>query len=181
MSRLTGLMLVLAGVLCPFAVYFGMEHFSPWQFALLLGSLWAARVLTGERRPDNLGMALVALGFCLLLVVFDSSRLLRWYPVLISGFMLTLFGLSLLRGMPMVERMARLTDPDLPEIAIRYTRHVTQVWCLFFLFNGLVAAALTLWAPLSWWMLYTGLIAYGLMATLFAAEWIVRQRVRGRA
>jgi uncharacterized membrane protein len=101
--------------------------------------------------------------------------------VLISGFMLTLFGLSLLRGMPMVERMARLTDPDLPEIAIRYTRQVTQIWCLFFLFNGLVAAALTLWAPLSWWTLYTGLIAYGLMATLFAAEWIVRQRVRGRA
>jgi uncharacterized membrane protein len=181
MSRLTGLLLVLAGVLYPFAVYFGMEHFSPWQFALLLGSLWAARVLTGERRPENLGMALVAIGFCLLLVALDSSRLLRWYPVLISGFMLTLFGLSLLRGMPIVERMARLTDPDLPEIAIRYTRHVTQVWCLFFLFNGLVAAALTLWAPLSWWTLYTGLIAYGLMATLFAAEWIVRQRVRGRA
>lgn len=181
MSRLTGLLLVLAGVLYPFAVYFGMEHFSPWQFALLLGSLWAARVLTGERRPENLGMALVAMGFCLLLVALDSSRLLRWYPVLISGFMLTLFGLSLLRGMPIVERMARLTDPDLPEIAIRYTRHVTQVWCLFFLFNGLVAAALTLWAPLSWWTLYTGLIAYGLMATLFAAEWIVRQRIRGRA
>jgi uncharacterized membrane protein len=181
MSRLTGLLLVLAGVLYPFAVYFGMEHFSPWQFALLLGSLWAARVLTGERRPENLGMALVAIGFCLLLVALDSSRLLRWYPVLISGFMLTLFGLSLLRGMPIVERMARLTDPDLPEIAIRYTRHVTQVWCLFFLFNGLVAAALTLWAPLSWWTLYTGLIAYGLMATLFAAEWIVRQRIRGRA
>jgi hypothetical protein len=80
MSRLTGLLLVLAGVLYPFAVYFGMEHFSPWQFALLLGSLWAARVLTGERRPDNLGMALVAIGFCLLLIVFDSPQLLRCTP-----------------------------------------------------------------------------------------------------
>jgi len=101
--------------------------------------------------------------------------------VLISGFMLTLFGLSLMRGMPLIERLARLTEPDLPVVAVRYTRQVTRVWCLFFLFNGFVAAALTLWAPLSWWTLYTGLIAYGLMGLLFAGEWIVRQRVRGRA
>jgi uncharacterized membrane protein len=181
MSRLIGLALVLAGVLYPFAVYFGMQHFSPWQFALLLGALWAARALTGERRPGSLGMALVAIGFCLLLGVLDSPRLLRWYPVLISAFMLSLFGLSLVRGMPLIERLARITDPVLPERAIPYTRRVTQVWCGFFLFNGLIAAALTLWAPLAWWTLYTGLIAYGLMGILFAGEWLLRQQVRGRA
>ncbi|EPM84734.1 hypothetical protein A3SM_09788, partial [Pseudomonas syringae pv. actinidiae ICMP 18886] len=43
MKRLIGLILVLAGVLYPFAVYWGTEHFAPWQFALLLGSLWLAR------------------------------------------------------------------------------------------------------------------------------------------
>lgn len=181
MNRLIGMALVLAGILYPFAVYFGLEHFSPWQFALLLGALWTARVLTSERRPGSVGMALVAIGFCLLLGVLDSPRLLRWYPVLISGFMLSLFGLSLVRGMPLVERLARLTDPDLPERAIRYTRQVTQAWCCFFLFNGLIAAALTLWAPLTWWTLYTGLIAYGLMGILFAGEWLLRQRVRGHA
>lgn len=180
MSRLIGLLLVLAGVTYPFAVYFGMGHFSPWQFALLLGGLWAARALTVERRPGSVGITSVAIGFCLVLGVFNSPQLLRWYPVLISGFMLTLFGLSLMRGMPMVERLARLTDPELPAVAIRYTRHVTQIWCLFFLFNGVVAAALTLWAPLSWWTLYTGLIAYGLMGILFAGEWVVRQRVKAR-
>jgi uncharacterized membrane protein len=181
MNRLIGLALVLAGVLYPFAVYFGLEHFSPWQFALLLGALWTARALTGGQRPGTLLMALVAIGFCLLLGALDSPRLLRWYPVLISSFMLGLFGLSLFRGMPLVERLARITDPDLPERAIPYTRHVTQVWCGFFLLNGLIAAALTLWAPLAWWTLYTGMIAYGLMGLLFAGEWLVRQRVRGRA
>ena len=55
-----------------------------------------------------------------------------------------------------------------------------MVWSVFFLCNGLLAAALTLWAPLSWWTLYNGLIAYGLMGLLFAVEWLVRQRVRGR-
>ena len=61
---------------------------------------------------------------------------------------------------------------------MRYTRRVTQAWCLFFLFNALTAAGLALWAPLAWWTLYTGVIAYGLMGLLFAGEWLVRQRVR---
>ena len=93
--------------------------------------------------------------------------------------MLGLFGLSLKIGPPMVERLARLREPHLPPKAIVYTRQVTVVWCVFFLCNGLLAAALTLWAPLSWWMLYTGLISYGLMGLLFAIEWLIRQRVRG--
>ncbi|MBV6753155.1 hypothetical protein KV580_22785 [Pseudomonas chlororaphis] len=181
MKRLIGLGLLLAGLLYPFAVYFGMEHFAPWQFGLLLGGLWLARVLTGERRPGSLWMALSAIAFCGLLALLNSPLLLRWYPVLISGFMLGLFGLSLKFGPPMVERLARLREPQLPDVAINYTRQVTRVWSLFFLCNGLIAAALTLWAPLNWWMLYTGLISYGLMGLLFAIEWLVRQRVRGRA
>jgi hypothetical protein len=49
------------------------------------------------------------------------------------------------------------------------------VWCTFFTFNGLVAAALALWATLYWWTLYNGLIAYILMGMLFAAEYIPRK------
>ncbi|RON10710.1 hypothetical protein BK659_04135 [Pseudomonas brassicacearum] len=179
MSRVIGLGLLLAGLLYPFAVYFGMEHFAPWQFGLLLGGLWLARALLGERRPGSVWMAVVAIAFCLLLALFDSPLLLRWYPVLMSGFMLVLFGLSLKFGQPMIERLARLREPHLPDKAIVYTRQVTIAWSVFFLCNGLLAAALTLWAPLSWWMLYTGLISYGLMGLLFAIEWLIRQRVRG--
>jgi uncharacterized membrane protein len=181
MSRLIGLGLLLAGLLYPFAVYYGMEHFAPWQFGLLLGGLWLARALTGKRRPGSLWMSVTAITFCALLALFDSPLLLRWYPVLISSFMLALFGLSLKYGPPVVERLARLSEPRLPDSAIRYTRQVTIAWCVFFLCNGLLAAALTLWAPLSWWALYTGLISYGLMGLLFAIEWLLRQRVRGRA
>ena len=36
MSRQIGLLLVLAGLGYPFAVYYGMEHLSPRLFALLL-------------------------------------------------------------------------------------------------------------------------------------------------
>ena len=172
MSRLIGLGLLLAGLLYPFAVYYGTEHFAPWQFCLLLGSLWLLRALTGARRPGSRWMAVAVIVFCLLLAWFDNPQWLRWYPSLVSAFMLGLFGMSLKYGPPMVER--------LPPNAIVYTRQVTVVWSVFFLCNGLLAAALTLWAPLSWWTLYNGLIAYGLMGLLFAVEWLVRQRVRGR-
>ncbi|MFJ2984428.1 MULTISPECIES: hypothetical protein [unclassified Pseudomonas] len=180
MKRLVGLGLLLAGVLYPFAVYFGMAHFAPWQFGLLLGALWLGRALS-TRRPGNVWMTVAALGFCALLGLSDSAQLLRWYPVLINSFLLALFGTSLLRGMPMAERLARLREPQLPPRAVRYTRRVTQVWCVFFLVNGLIAAGLTLWAPLSWWTLYNGLIAYAAMGLLFAVEWRIRQRVRARS
>lgn len=180
MSRLIGLGLLLAGLLYPFAVYFGMEHFAPWQFGLLLGSLWLGRVLTGKRQPGSVWMAMVAIAFCLLLALFDNPQWLRWYPVLISVFMLALFGGSLIYGQPVVERLARVREPDLPDEGIRYTRQVTIAWSVFFLCNGLCAAALTLWAPLSWWTLYTGLISYGLIGLMFAIELLIRIRVRGR-
>jgi uncharacterized membrane protein len=179
MSPVIGLGLLLTGLLYPFAVYYGMAHFAPWQFALLLGCLWLARAVTGQRRPGDVLMAGAVLLFCLMLALLDSPDLLRWYPVLISGLLLGLFGASLKYGPPLVERLARLREPQLPQKAIRYTRHVTIAWCLFFLCNGLCAAALTLWAPLSWWALYTGLISYVLIGLMFAIEWLIRQRVRG--
>ena len=178
MSRLFGLLLLLAGLLYPFAVYYSMEHLSPRLFAVVLGSLWLVRALSQWGKPGNRWMTAVALGFCLLLGLAGEPALLRWYPVLLNGLLLALFGLSLKFGPPLIERLARLTEPQLPEVAIRYTRLVTAVWAWFFLANGLVVVALNFWAPLSWWTLYTGLIAYGLMGLLFAGEWLVRQRVR---
>lgn len=181
MNRWIAAALLLAGLLYPFAVYFGIEHLSPRLFATLLGGLWLARVLTGGRKPGNRLLGVAALIFCALLWLFDSPDLLRWYPVLINLSLLTLFGLSLKFGPPVIERIARLSEPDLPPSGVRYTRQVTWLWICFFIFNAILASALTLWAPLAWWTLYNGLIAYMLMGLLFAGEWLVRQRLRSRA
>lgn len=176
--RLVGLGLLLASLAYPFAVYAGMEHLSPRLFAALLGALWLARVLCGKQTVLSRTTAAAALLFCLLLGLADSGRLLLWYPVLINLALLGLFAGSLVFGPPIIERLARLSEPDLPPAAIRYTRQVTLVWVGFFISNASIATALALWAPLSWWTLYTGLIAYLLMGVLFAGEWLVRQRVR---
>ncbi|MFF7707616.1 hypothetical protein [Pseudomonas sp. NPDC007930] len=178
MKQWAGAALLLMGLLYPFAVHYGMGHFAPWQFAALLALLWAGRALAGGGQRWLAGLALA---FCAALAWADDPRWLRAYPVLISAALLAVFGLSLVRGMPMVERLARLREPKLPPQAVRYTRRVTQVWCLFFLGNGLAAAALAAWAPLAWWTLYTGVIAYALMGLLFAGEWLLRQRLRASA
>lgn len=177
-SRLVGLALVLAGLAYPFIVYAGIEHLSPRSFAVLLGTLWLARALSTRQNAMSRTMAITALLFCLWLGMADSAALLLWYPVLVSLALLGLFASSLWSGMPIVERLARMTEPDLPPAAVRYTRQVTRVWVAFFAFNASVATGLALLAPLSWWTLYTGLIAYLLMGLLFAGEWLVRQRVR---
>jgi len=181
MKRWIAAALLLAGLLYPFAVYFGIEHLSPRLFAVLLGGLWLARSLLAPSRPGGRLMAAGALLFCLVLALLDDPLLLRWYPVLVNLAMLGVFGFTLIHGPPLIERLARLREPQLPPKAIRYTRRVTQVWVLFFIFNATLATLLTLWAPLSWWTLYNGLIAYLLMGLLFAGEWLVRQRVRNSA
>lgn len=177
-TRMAGFVLLLIGLAYPFAVYFGIEHLSPRIFAALLGALWLTRLLSngGATSRWTAGTALL---FCLLLGLLDNAALLRWYPVLINAAMLVLFAGSLFSGMPVIERLARLQDPDLSPSGVRYTRQVTRVWVGFFIFNGSIATALTLWAPLAWWTLYNGLIAYLLMGVLFFGEWLVRQRVRG--
>lgn len=177
-SQLLGLALLLAGLAYPFVVYLGLEHLSPRLFAVLLGALWLARLLSGKQTPLNRTLAVIALLFCLLLGLAGEPALLRWYPVLISLALLGLFAGSLMSGMPIIERLARLSEPELPAAAVRYTRQVTWVWVGYFIINASIAGGLARWAPLSWWTLYTGLIAYLLMGLLFAGEWLVRQRVR---
>ena len=176
--RLIGLGLLLLGLAYPFIVYLGMGHLSPRLLALLLGALWLARALSPRQTPLSRTLSIAALSFCLVLALADSSALLLGYPVLINLALLALFAGSLCSGMPVIERLARLQEPQLPPAAVRYTRKVTWVWVGFFSVNAAIATGLALWAPLTWWALYTGLIAYLLMGLLFAGEWLVRQRVR---
>jgi uncharacterized membrane protein len=57
----------------------------------------------------------------------------------------------------------------------------TWIWCGFFLLNAGTAAALAVFAPLEWWTLYNGLIAYGLIGLMFAVELVLRHLKFGRA
>jgi uncharacterized membrane protein len=89
--------------------------------------------------------------------------------------MLLLFGISLKNPPSMVERFARLREPDLPSAGVIYTRRVTQIWCAFFIANGSLAAYTAMYSSREIWALYNGFIAYLLMGAMFSVEWLVRR------
>lgn len=174
---------VLLGVLTlayPLLVYASLKWFEPRWLALLLLAIALARL--GGGRRDPLAWAIVAAALLLALVAgwLNAMLPIKLYPVLVNALMLLLFGLSLWHPPSMIERIARLQEPDLPAHAIAYTRRVTQVWCGFFVVNGGIALWTALVASDATWALYNGLVAYLLMGALFAGEWLVRQRVRAR-
>ncbi|WP_150538289.1 hypothetical protein [Actinobacillus vicugnae] len=99
-----------------------------------------------------------------------------WYPVAINVFMLSIFGGSLWAKQTIIEKFARLQDPNLPAEAVLYTRKVTQVWCALFIFNIVVTVSLISLNWLEAWALYTGVIAYILMGVVMAGEWLIRPK-----
>ena len=109
--------------------------------------------------------------------LLDERQLFLLLPVLINLMLLGQFAASLRAEVSMIERFARLADPELPEGGVAYCRKVTVVWCGFFLVNGAIAGILALTAPIAWWALYTGAIAYGLIGLLFAGEFVVRRAI----
>lgn len=159
-------------------IWFGHGQVEPrWLAGLLL--------LAAVTRLPTLKISRVAqwsVGGALLLVaiaVWCNALLpLKLYPVLINGAMLAVFGYSLISPPSVIERMARLREPNLPPVAVRYTRRITQIWCVFFVINGSIAFGTALWASEAVWSLYTGVIAYVLMGILFGVEFLFRIRFK---
>lgn len=167
----------------PVAIYAALQWFEPRYIALTLAAIVivqqrnrAGRMLHGLAPAAWAGAAfLIALSVAAWLG--NDEHVLRLWPAGMNVALLLVFGGSLLRPPPMIERFARLLHPDLPPAGVRYTRRVTQVWCAFFVLNGSIAAYTALAATRETWVLYNGLIAYLLVGALFCGEWLVRQRV----
>ncbi len=178
-SGLTFLILIL--VLCyPFAIYFGVQYISPRYLALLIAIIFILRFMllkaSSAKKVGKIPFLIVGIGLviCILGVCLNSLWMMKLYPILISMLMLGVFGFSLLYPPTVIERLARITEPELPEEAIAYTRKVTIVWCLFFLFNISISLWTMLFASTKVWAFYNGFLFYILMGTLFGVEFIIR-------
>ena len=166
--------------LYPLAVWFGQGRVEPRYLALLL--LLAALARLPALRASVSARWAVAAALLLAGVAILNNALLplKLYPVLVNALLLAAFGASLASPQSLVERLARLTEPDLPAHAVAYTRSVTKLWCGFFVVNGSIALYTALWASDAVWSLYNGGIAYALMGVLFGGELLVRQHVKKR-
>lgn len=177
-SLLTG-MLLLAW---PFLIWFGLAHHSlqwllPLMALLLFLRFRQTRRQAGPLRVVTRVVAVAGITLCIASYLLKTHQLLLFYPVVVNAVMLAVFGGSLWSAMPIVERLARLRDPDLPDAAVRYTRRVTQIWCAFFIFNGGIALFTALHGDMAMWTAWNGMIAYVLMGLLMGGEWLVRRQM----
>lgn len=147
-------------------------------FPFVLAPLWFAKAVqaVGFYRFFALFMALLLLSAGLT----QSLRAMYWYPIAINSLMLVLFGGSLWAKRTMVERFARLQEPDLPPQAVAYTRNVTKVWCGVFMLNIVVSSALVLLDELALWAWYAGGFSYLIMAGVMGLEWLIRPKYKNR-
>ncbi|HBS7001607.1 hypothetical protein U4Q67_00190 [Klebsiella pneumoniae] len=175
---LTGLMLLA----WPFLIWFGLTHNSLHWLLPLMSLLLFLRFRQTRRQAGSLRVvtqvaAVAGIALCVASYLLKTHQLLLFYPVVVNGVMLAVFGGSLWTSMPIVERLARLREPALPESAVRYTRRVTQIWCAFFIGNGGIALLTALHGDMALWTVWNGMIAYLLMGALMAGEWLVRRQV----
>lgn len=176
---------LLTGILLlawPFIIWFGLAHNSLQGLLPLMALMLFLRFRQTRRRAGALSVvtqivAVAGMTLCIASYLLKTHQLLLFYPVVVNSVMLAVFGGSLWSRMPIIERLARLREPDLPERAVRYTRRVTQIWCAFFIINGGIALFTALYGDLSLWTAWNGMISYLLMGMLMAGEWLVRQRV----
>ena len=179
MHKLVTAVLVVLTVLYPLGVYLAMGRVPPQWLAVLLMLLAVLRaVVTRQRFWWAVACGAGGLGVA---AWWQADALaVKLYPVLVNAVLLTVFATSLRHPPTVVERLARLSEPDLPPSGVRYTRRVTAVWCVFFVANGAAAAYTAAFSSDAAWALYNGLIAYVLMGCLMGTEWLVRQWVRRR-
>src|SRR5215470_8233674 len=109
------------------------------------------------------------------LAALDTPLAVKAYPAAVSVAAATVFGATLLHPPSLIERFARLREPDLPPAAQSYCRKVTIVWTAWLITNTIIAAVLSLPGHDEAWALWTGLVAYIVMGALFAGEIVVRR------
>ncbi len=176
---------VALGIAYPLLLWYGLTHWPSQQVeALVLATLvilaWLRLRKVGKALRRSVAAApLAAIALAALGLALDDPRLVLALPALVNTMFFLSF-LASLRGVPMIERYARLVKPELPPAEVRYCRSVTLIWCAFFVANGATAAALAAWASYDTWALFTGILSYAAMGLLFAIEYAVRTFRFGR-
>lgn len=177
--------LIVLTVLYPVGIYFGLQYLQPRYLILALVALLALRFITNapaakQQRQQQFVFFAVIMLFASFVFINNRQESLLFYPVVVNAVMLVLFSSTLLFPPSMIERLARLGTPDLPDAAIAYTRKVTMVWCVFFILNGTIASLTAVFADMATWTLYNGFISYVLMGCLFLVEYVVRLQIKKR-
>lgn len=171
----------------PLIVYFALGVVDARTLAFVLVALLIVRIallkLVGQRigsLPQSKYAIWALLAICVVVLFSNSPELLRYYPIAINVILFAVFFESILNPPTVIEKIARIQSPDLPEAGVRHTRRVTIVWCCFFIFNGSMALYTSLGTELRTWAIYNGVVSYSIMGILFVGEYIIRLKIQSK-
>jgi uncharacterized membrane protein len=98
-------------------------------------------------------------------MAIDLASAWRAIAFLMLGWLALFFGLTLRAGRePLITRIARLSEPQLPAAMARYTRRLTAIWCGYFVVMAVLCLVFGRAAP---WL---GALAWIGTAVLFIGE-----------
>ena len=181
--------LMLGLIVYPLAVHGLVLLGAPWiaVIGLVVTSLVSLLALVfvqgANRRYSWLALYVLLAALGVVNAMTDSIYALFLPPVIINLGLMLFFGATLQPGeTPLIERLMRLehTRRPAPELQ-RFARRLTWIWTLYF---GVVAAVslLLAWrAPLEVWSLFTNVLNFVFVGTLFAAQFLYRWAHFGRA
>jgi len=190
------ILLALALLAYPLAVYFLIDRLSPLALAGLFAVVSGARLLLATQISQRaIGLGLLAIFvLCVATFVLQDTSAIKLYPVVLSTCGALWCGYTLITRPSAIERLlnainkssaglpARLRDRIpfdtqrlVPSMAQRtYMNRLTMVWLVFFVGNALAAATTAVAASTATWSLYNGLISYALAGTILLVEFVYR-------
>jgi len=177
MKQLLKATIIGLSIAYPFMIYWGLQYYQASNLLLLLLILLALRWVASSKKFESIVLLAILITVVTIAFTWGYQLGLKFYPAMVNLGFLILFGTSLVFPPSMVERFARIQDPNLSPEGVAYTRKVTWIWSIFFVLNGSIAAVTAVWASNEVWTLYNGLIAYLLIGILAGGEWVVRQWV----
>jgi uncharacterized membrane protein len=146
-------LLLVASLAYPAAVYFGRSAVPPLIFVAVALLLMAVRTVTldvSAARAQR-GMLMASAVVLIILAALDPPVGAKAYPVVMSAAFAAAFGISLVYPPSLIERLARLREPELPPEAQAYCRAVTMIWTAWLCVNTLVALILALFGSDEAW------------------------------
>jgi uncharacterized membrane protein len=166
----------------PAFIYLAHDVVSPSVIALVGVGLLLARLATVSRDAEPVvffGLTGGIVLFAVAIATGDKTMALM-YPTLVNASLMLLFAVTLWRPPSLAERLARMRGMEVSPEGVAYTRWVTALWALFFLFNGSIAAVLAIRGDIAIWAFYTGVLGYVMAGTLMAAELVFRRFYKAR-
>ncbi len=127
---------------------------------------------------NNYAALILLAGLILFVGYYFQQTIIVIPPILIFSALAMAFTLSLRSpATPVITRLAEIIRGEMPAAVAVYTRKVTLIWALFFGLMAVISVLLAMFASLETWSLFSNFIAWGLIALMFVAEFMVRRRL----